>query len=851
MQQRADLNDLNGITPPPPPILEKTPTDVTPTNVYKNKNKNNDDDDDIDPEEKRSTPLPNNDKLKDDLINMYDAINNQIKDNNVNNEINENNPYVDQSLMKDLSAFSPKKNKEFISIHAPILQHNNNVENDDMVNMFEVVNLLKETVSNKSNKNNKINKVEKNDKNNDDNQYDVNNNKKNENDNKSDSMNDNDENKNDEMELTEIDSNSTEMESSLNSESVTNTINNNTQQLDDKNIINNNKDKDKDEKPVQFPIDPISSIPSLSVKEINECIQAVNDNNNDDDEDEDETKEEEISQLSESNVVSTTISHSDTMQLISHNTTNIIISGMKKNDDTLDIIKDTLNEKNEENKENDENNKNKENQQQHIDERKKLLSPTIASLNTPHPMLTVTEEDNDEIDNDKSHESQARPMMMNNRRHSYGGNTLNINNNNNSPNDLNLNVIASEDSDTFTTSSSDNEYYDGLDSSNDDNGLEEIESEPFDENNNSSQGSSPSKITNFRSSDIYNELVQRKCAMDSHYFIPNKYGIYMIYYLILSIVIFSILIIIISCKTFNINPKYIFTPNYNNHLILSSDCDNNNDNIIDKSYLMDYGHEFVNVNYNKYINYDSTHWFLLSIISIIITIFLIYPLILFIDSYLLIFRYSYYKNNGVDPLYFFCKFINYKKLKYIQHARYSSPNAPYLSSILDPNCLYYFNNNFIDSPNNKQQIAEINESEMMKKIDIAANNLIKVDDENSDETKKEEKEEKETKDKNNNDEKKEFIAIDDNKSTTSNGDDNNDNNDNSSGSNGDEYRKVFDRLLPLNLTALSPTNTKERSNFSYVTNNSGTTMVVEDSNGDEIHFAANKPRPPRYSQYDL
>lgn len=119
-------------------------------------------------------------------------------------------------------------------------------------------------------------------------------------------------------------------------------------------------------------------------------------------------------------------------------------------------------------------------------------------------------------------------------------------------------------------------------------------------------------------------------------------------------------------------------------------------------------------------------------------IFLFYPLILFINAALLIFRHSYYKNYGVDPL-FICGFCPI-------YQRYSSPNGPHLSSVLDPNNLYLFNNNISPSisPNRKQKqqmvLKQNDDEETQKtnvvdmnwnanKIGIAPNGLSIVDEE--------------------------------------------------------------------------------------------------------------------------
>ncbi len=75
---------------------------------------------------------------------------------------------------------------------------------------------------------------------------------------------------------------------------------------------------------------------------------------------------------------------------------------------------------------------------------------------------------------------------------------------------------------------------------------------PFENNNNSSMGSSPSPIKQMqRSSDFKQEIQQRKSAMDNYYFISYKFKYNFYWYFILFICICVILIMIIGSLTFD------------------------------------------------------------------------------------------------------------------------------------------------------------------------------------------------------------------------------------------------------------------------------------------------------------
>ena len=213
---------------------------------------------------------------------------------------------------------------------------------------------------------------------------------------------------------------------------------------------------------------------------------------------------------------------------------------------------------------------------------------------------------------------------------------------------------------------------------------------------------SPIKTVRPRSSEVQNELQQRKTAMDSHYIIPHYYQAYIWWYFGISILIMCILIITVAQLQFDTTPKYVNNPRFDQHSFLRDECrekHNNDSYILNEEYFLNYGYQFVETKYYSFHN-DAVHWMILSVIGIATMIF-IYPIGLLLWSIGLIFRYEYYKTHGVDPL-FGCKCCPI-------YQRYSSPNAPYLSSVLDPHNLYLFNHSISPgiSPNTQAKIKKL------------------------------------------------------------------------------------------------------------------------------------------------
>eukprot|EP01083_Nonionella_stella_P218131 782491_1 len=293
--------------------------------------------------------------------------------------------------------------------------------------------------------------------------------------------------------------------------------------------------------------------------------------------------------------------------------------------------------------------------------------PTSCPMNAPRPMMNHLSPNRDHVRSYSYHNP-----------HSAHSRT-----------DLQLDATGD---DTTTSASDDNEMRDALESSSGGDTMEIYdalsENDPFANHNNSSQGSSPSPIKNVenRSSDFYNEIQQRKTAMDAHYVIPYQWKVWICWYFAIFIGVLIILLIVIGSVTFDKTPKYRNTPIYDNkYSFLRHECRNSSNDArvrINDAYLMQYGQPFVDTLHFEYS--DGLHWIVLSLISIA-GMFVIYPLILWINAAFLIFRHSYYEHKGVDPL-FICGFCPL-------YQRYSSPNAPQLSSVLDPNNLYLFNHN--------------------------------------------------------------------------------------------------------------------------------------------------------------
>eukprot|EP01084_Bolivina_argentea_P087374 157811_1 len=204
-----------------------------------------------------------------------------------------------------------------------------------------------------------------------------------------------------------------------------------------------------------------------------------------------------------------------------------------------------------------------------------------------------------------------RPMLHNNNnnnkkdRHTYSYSYHKVNLNI-SRTDLGIDA-SGDDTSQLTTSGSEDNTNDALDSSSDSGTVEihnDLSDGPFNNNNNSSQGSSPSPNKQLqiekRSSDFKEEIVQRKLAMDNHYFIPYKYKIYFYWYFVLFICICVLLIMIIGSVTFDKTLKFINKPKYNKHSFLREECMNNNNNNNNKDgHTYSYSYHKVNLNISR------------------------------------------------------------------------------------------------------------------------------------------------------------------------------------------------------------------------------------------------------------
>eukprot|EP00485_Elphidium_margaritaceum_P014195 CAMPEP_0202733616 /NCGR_PEP_ID=MMETSP1385-20130828/188260_1 /ASSEMBLY_ACC=CAM_ASM_000861 /TAXON_ID=933848 /ORGANISM="Elphidium margaritaceum" /LENGTH=1023 /DNA_ID=CAMNT_0049399955 /DNA_START=338 /DNA_END=3409 /DNA_ORIENTATION=- len=290
--------------------------------------------------------------------------------------------------------------------------------------------------------------------------------------------------------------------------------------------------------------------------------------------------------------------------------------------------------------------------------------------------------------------SMSAPLPMMRRRHSYGDDSHNWR----SRTDLQLDASGDE-----TTSGSDDN--DALESSSGGGGgMDEAElvCSPYGAHNaNSSQGSTPSPIKHVapRSDDIYSELQQRKSAMDQHYCVSHRYRAYMLWYFGVAIAVMATFIVFAGPIALDHTRKYVSIPSYRDrYSFLSEACRHNGTLNLHDAYFMRYGHEFVDTTYYARNN-DAVHWLLLSVISVS-AMFVVYPLMLLVLAGFMMYRYRYYQRRSVDPA-FLCKCCPL-------YQRYSSPNAPNLTAILDPNNLYFFNHTTASSnasPNRAAQKA--------------------------------------------------------------------------------------------------------------------------------------------------
>ena len=433
-----------------------------------------------------------------------------------------------------------------------------------------------------------------------------------------------------------------------------------------------------------------------------------------------------------------------------------------------------------------------------IDEYEEQISP----LSTDNDQSTTVASVSYLMEPTKSEMQAPRPMinrMDPSRRHSYGYCF--------SRTDLQIEA----DYDETTTSGEDEDDYqinDALESSS---GGEPIDvdmdddDDVMDKMHTSICSPSPIKNVSNRSSDFYNELQQRKTAMDSHYIIPHQYRVYMLRYFAFFIGVLVILLIAVPSSTFDKEPKYINIPKTNKFFFLREECQNVNHYDMDfsASYAANYGYEFVDTVHYKY--HDGVHWMVLSVICIA-AIFIIYPLILFLNAALLIFRHSYYKNHGIDPL-FFCGFCPI-------YQRYSSPNAPHLSSVLDPNNLYLFNHNF--SPSISPELKVRKE----EKVGSAPKGLSVVNEEEFFD---------DVDDKNDKESTPHLMVVEPERSLLPQSDDSNEEEMNVNREHNRTASEVLkETLLPFNMTLFSPNSNCSQS--------PETTMIVEDSTGIEHHF---------------
>jgi len=307
------------------------------------------------------------------------------------------------------------------------------------------------------------------------------------------------------------------------------------------------------------------------------------------------------------------------------------------------------------------------------------LSTTLNSWSTQNEVV-----DAPQLEPTKSAMKAPRPMISNigynNNRRRYTAPSI-------SRTDLQLDASSEE-----TTGSDDIEFDDALDTSSGGDSAEMKDDDDYEDNTNedaelpfggNTNGELSRDLLCPRSGDVVAELQQRKTAMDAHYRLPHRLKTYMCWYFGFCIVCFVLIIIVTGPATFDKSVKYVNTPRFEKYSFLRNECRNVSNYSVtpDEEYLMDYGYQYVDTRfYSKYT--DAIHWMVLSAICIA-SVFVIYPLIMFVCASCMVFRYDYYTKHGIDPT-FACKCC---PLYY----RYSSPNAPQLTSVLDPNNLYLFN----------------------------------------------------------------------------------------------------------------------------------------------------------------
>lgn len=195
---------------------------------------------------------------------------------------------------------------------------------------------------------------------------------------------------------------------------------------------------------------------------------------------------------------------------------------------------------------------------------------------------------------------------------------------------------------------------------------------------------SGSKGTRPRSADILDELRQRKSAMDAHYIVPHRCRHTMHWCLAVVISVIAITLLVIGCRCLDrtATPSVSEYGNFGDVSRIRSQCENVTNVMVvpQESYLMEYG--YIGTSTGKGEHYDGWHWVILSVINLG-GMMLIYAVILAVNAVFMVFRYSYHYRNQIDPLFCWSCCPHYYK--------YSSPNAPKLSSVLDPNRMQLFN----------------------------------------------------------------------------------------------------------------------------------------------------------------
>eukprot|EP01083_Nonionella_stella_P008486 24497_1 len=187
------------------------------------------------------------------------------------------------------------------------------------------------------------------------------------------------------------------------------------------------------------------------------------------------------------------------------------------------------------------------------------------------------------------------------------------------------------------------------------------------------------------SSEIQYELAERKEAMFNHYYIDHTTKYVLMWYLFVTMIIFSVLLVIESMQfndaTFHgTSPTRTEVAARQAQSVLPETCTFNFSLLLNREKERDERQWALIADQMNtgYVYGDTQKWIGLSVLSLVLC-WLTYWFLLFLKAHLLINRFDFFAEFGYDPL--FCDPCISK--------RYYYPNSPCLTSMFDQDSVYY------------------------------------------------------------------------------------------------------------------------------------------------------------------